>query len=267
MLPTTKYMGYRAQDQTTPYAYFYQDITAVATPEAERALDTGAAPAGSLPPVEGAVGLAQLGYMALETGYTLETDGSARVAVLTPMPGVAPFMWDWWFGWHGSHDNRYKLWHPKAHRSAVWQDRGQQWGYIGRVSQIEEYIGTALERANIRFVNPSELGFSKNQLADPAQTVFICARLGYTRLPLDFGWLIHQIRATPAGAEMRSRFWMGGPYIQIRGNNWVASQLSALLRRLYRVREAQARDLLRHCSEEMQHLASFLPDLYAQEHK
>lgn len=266
MLSSTKYMGYRAQDQTTPYAHFFQDITAVATPEAERALGTGAAPAGALPSVDGAVVLAEMGYTALETGYTLEADGSARVAVLTPMPKVAPFMWDWWFGWHGSHDNRYKLWHPKAHLSAVWRDRGQQWGYIGRVSQIEEYIGPALERANIRFVHPTELGFSDKQLADPSQMVFICARLGYTRLPLDFGWLIHQVRATPTGAEMRSRFWMGGPYIQIRGNNWVTRQLSAVLRRLYRVRETQAQDLLRHCSEEMQHLASFLPNLYAQEH-
>ena len=25
------------------------------------------------------------------------------------MPGVTPSMWDWWFGWHGSRDSRYRL--------------------------------------------------------------------------------------------------------------------------------------------------------------
>ncbi len=37
------------------------------------------------------------------------------VACATDMPGVRPQMIDWWFGWHVSDHQRYKLWHPRAH--------------------------------------------------------------------------------------------------------------------------------------------------------
>jgi hypothetical protein len=62
-------------------------------------------------------------------------------------------MVDWWFGWHGEEPQRYKLWHPRAHLHACWTEPGT--GYVGRTSVVDEYIGTSLRRASIRFVPAS----------------------------------------------------------------------------------------------------------------
>ena len=255
------YMGYRPEDQATPYAKFFKDIQPPLPEHARLALEKGALPPGALP--EGVSILLQPGYCPVENGYTLEPDGSQKVAIHTPMPGVQPLMWHWWFGWHGSLANRYKLWHPKAHRDARWADgEGDLGHYIGRCSLIEEYIGTSMEKAAIRFISPPDLGLPNAT----EQAVYICARVGYSRYPLDFGWLVHQLRATPDGAEMRSRFWMGGPHIQLRKGGAAGRFLSKILQKTVRLPEKQARDLLAHCAEEMNHLASFLPALYSEFH-
>jgi hypothetical protein len=259
------YSGYRPADHATPYAKYYAENIAPMLPHVVSALAQSPLPAGSLPALEEAPALLQEGYRTMETGFTLEPDGSARVAVLTPMPRVSPLMWHWWFGWHGSEANRYKLWHPKAHRNARWKDgQGDLAAYVGRTSLIEEYIGKKLENASIRFIPPAELGLPATN--DLAKAVFICARVGYTRLPLDFGWLVHQVRATAGGAEMRSRFWMGGRHVHLRSKSPLSAILSKGIRLAGRIPENQARDLLTHCAEEMNHLAAFLPDLYAQFH-
>lgn len=259
-----KYTGYRAEDWATAWAkYFQENAQPVIHPDAAEALKKCPLPPGALPSIEQVTSLLKPGYTDSETGYTRETDGSLRVAVLTKMPKVSPEMWDWWFGWHGCRDNRYKLWHPAAHVSAVWADGRDDHAYIGRVSQIQEYIGKSLEKANIAFHDPRELGFPGEEIADKTKVVFICARLGYTHLPLDFGWLVHQIRRTDEGAEMRSRFWMGGRHIELRGG-FFPKFLSKTLQKLARLPERQAIDLLTHCSEEMNHLAGFLPKIYSE---
>lgn len=258
-----KYKGYQAEDRAKPHAKFYNEIVKPIHPDAAAALKNCPLPTGSLPPVERANELLADGYTDFETGYTLESDGSQRVAVLTRMPRVSPKMWDWWFGWHGCDDDRYKLWHPQAHVAAVWQDGLDDVRYVGRVSKIEEYIGKSLEKANIAFRPPAELGFDAQQILDKEKVVIICARVGYTNFPIDFGWLVHQIRRTADGSEMRSRFWMGGRHISIRWR-WLPRFFSSILQKMVRLPERQAVDLLHHCSEEMNHLAGFLPDLYAE---
>jgi DAPG hydrolase PhiG domain len=261
-----KYIGYRAVDHAVGYAKFYNENIKPIPAHAKAGLEKSPYPAGQLPSVEQAPALLKSGYSELETGYTLERDGSLRVAVLTAMPGVAPYMWDWWFGWHGCKADRYKLWHPKAHRNAEWKDGRADLSYIGRTSMIEEYIGPRMEKASIRFVAPSALGFDAKSLENKSEVVLICARVGYTNLPLDFGWLVHQIRAVEGGSEMRSRFWMGGPHIHIRARGALPALVSKALQKLKRLPEKQAVDLLTHCSEEMNHLASFLPQLYTEFH-
>jgi hypothetical protein len=136
--------------------------------------------------------------------------------------------------------------------------------YIGRTSLIEEFIGNKLEKASIRFISPTELGFYENEVADKSKVVYICARTGYIQYPIDFGWLVHQIRATENGSEMRSRFWMGGEHIAFRTENKIGKFGSKILQKIVKLPEQQAIDLMRHCSEEMNHLAKFLPELYYQ---
>jgi hypothetical protein len=86
---------------------------------------------------------------------------------------------------------------------------------------ISEYIGSSMIRAAIQFVMPATLGLPA---ADDA-TVPICARLGSRDVTLDTGWFVHHIRATGSGSEMRSRFWLGGPYISVRSGPGLANRV------------------------------------------
>jgi hypothetical protein len=252
-----KYIGYSADDKALLYAKYLDETPCTTSDLVAKALENQPLPAGVLLSFEQISVLQKKGYAEIENGYSIERDGSARVAVHTLMPNVSPAMWHWWFGWHGCADSRYKLWHPQAHLAAEWLDGENSETYIGRTSVIQEYIGRKLEKANIRFVAPEDLG-----LKNSVDMVYICARLGYTAYPLDFGWLVHQVRAIEGGAEMRSRFWIGGKYIAIRKKGSFFNFLSTVLQKLYRLPEAQPKYLLQHCSEEMRHLAKFLPDLY-----
>ena len=73
---------------------------------------------------------------------------------------------------------------------------------------VQEYIGSDYAKIGISFVEPSVLGMDPAALGD---SVAVCARVGSIELPVDIGWLVHYIRPTAGGSEMRSRFWKGGP--------------------------------------------------------
>ncbi|GGD82471.1 hypothetical protein GCM10011514_53180 [Emticicia aquatilis] len=259
MKNTKKYIGYQSTDFALPYAKFYDEIIRPIPTLVEKAIKKSSKNGLQL---ENVRDMHNKGYLDLENGYLLNNDGSIHVAVLTPMPNVSPEIWDWWFGWHSCEDSRYKLWHPKAHQSVVWADGRDEVAYVNRTSIIEEYIGKKLEKAAIQFKSPLEFGFSDSQIADKAKVVYVCARVGYVDYPLDFGWLVHQIRKTDGGAEMRSRFWMGGKFIAIRSDNFLGKIVSKVLQKIVKLPEQQAKDLMTHCSEEMNHLAAILPDLY-----
>jgi hypothetical protein len=89
--------------------------------------------------------------------------------------------------------------------------------------------------------------------------VAICARLGSGDIPVDVGWLVHHVRPTPGGAEMRSRFWMGGRHVALRVRK---SLVDKALRPIAARQLPDPRDLMVHCAQEMNHLAAFLPALY-----
>lgn len=245
-----------------PYSVFYTKQMARLLPEVIHAL-TGPVPDGGLPDADSITALEADGYLPVETGYSINPDGSVMVAVKTDMPGVTPLMWDWWFGWHGSQDDRYQLWHPLAHISARWEDGRDDACYIGRNSIIREYIGPHLLEASIQFRSPLEFGFSAACVNSKDQAVYICARLGHPSLPVDYGYLVHQVRKTANGAEMRSRFWVGGKYVSLRGGGKMSGIIIPVLKKIKSLPPDFAGDLLRHCAEEMNHLALFLPELYS----
>jgi hypothetical protein len=95
----------------------------------------------------------------------------------------------------------------------------------------------------------------------------VCGRVGSQQAPVTIGHLIHQIRTTEGGSEMRSRFWLGRPKLdafgprnpvnRILGSNTIAKRLLS---------PQLGRDMLVHCGMEMHHLEGFLPDLYADYH-
>lgn len=260
-----RYLGYRDRDANTPYGkYFQPEMTPLPRHVAE-ALQHGPQAGPTLLAFEQATSLADPGDQQTENGYGILPDRSIAVSVRTEMPGVTAQMWSWWFGWHGSDSRRYKLWHPRAHVSARWRD-GEDAGrrgaarYVGRSSLINEYIGSTLHRAVIHFVAPATMG-----LPDDGDALFVCARLGSSDVPVDVGWFVHHIRPTTTGSQMRSRFWLGGPHIQVRNRFGAASAvLRSVVPRVMNMSETAARDLMVHCAQEMNHLAGFLPKIYAE---
>jgi DAPG hydrolase PhiG domain len=261
-----RYLGYRGDDADTPYGKFFQPGMAPLPRHVTEALEHGPQAGPALLAFDDAAALAGDGYLQTENGYGVLADGSVAVSVHTDMPGVTPQMWSWWFGWHGSDSRRYKLWHPRAHVSAVWQD-GEDAGrrgsarYVGRTSLITEYIGSSLLRAAIRFVRPATFGLPA---ADDG-VVPVCARLGSSDVPVDAGWVVHHIRATGDGSEMRSRFWLGGPHIAVRNVPGLANLIvRPVVSRFLGLSTDYARTLMVHCAQEMNHLAGFLAPLYEQ---
>ena len=258
------YLGYRNDDADTPFGKFFKPEMASLPSHVVDALHHGRQGGMALPAFEDAARVADEGYQQTENGYGVLQDGSYQVSVRTDMPGVIPAMWAWWFGWHGCDTRRYKLWHPRAHLSAAWKDgddAGRQGSgrYIGRWSLISEYIGSIMFSGAIQFVVPAEIGCPP----DSDEAVAICARLGAGDAPLDVGWFIHHIRSTRSGSEMRSRFWLGGPHIAVRNAPGVASKaVRPIASKRLGSAEANARNLLVHCAQEMNHLAGFLPELY-----
>ncbi|KAA1248349.1 hypothetical protein F0Q45_21075 [Mycobacterium simiae] len=258
------YLGYRNDDADTPFGKFFKPEMAPLPQHVVQALQHGPQGGMALLAFDDAASVADQGYQQTENGYGVLDDGSYHVSVRTDMPGVTPAMWSWWFGWHGSDTRRYKLWHPRAHLSVAWKDgtdaghQGSQ-RYIGRWSLISEYIGSSLLNGAIQFIAPQELGCPP----DSDDAVSVCARLGAGDAPVDVGWFIHHIRSTPSGAEMRSRFWMGGPLIAVRRAPGVASKaVRPIASRILGDPVASGRNLLVHCAQEMNHLAGFLPVLY-----
>lgn len=259
-------LGYSAEDLAcSPYARFFNPYMAPLPAHVLDALSKGCVARELLPAVTEAARLQQPGYATLETGYTIMADGSARVACLTKMPGVTPAMWDWWFAWHGSEGLRYKLWHPLAHVDVGWADgRSDLASYVGRTSNIVEYVGAACLKLRLRFVPPGELGYDESALAANGE-VAICGRGGLAGLPFDAVWLVHHVRPVVGGAEMRSRFWIFGENMCLRAlPGGLGRAIGLAVAQTQRQGAVQAAELLVHCAQEMNHLAALLPELYAE---
>jgi hypothetical protein len=254
---TATYLGYRRDDAAEPWAHYFNPQMASLPTHVVTALEHGPQAEPVLLAFDDAAELLDEGYHRTENGYGSLRDGGIQVSVRTDMPGVTPQMWSWWFGWHGSHSSRYKLWHPRAHVSARWADGDPATGYVGRTSLIGEYIGSSFSKGAIAFVDPEALGLDTCRLQ---RDIAICARIGAADLPVDIGWLIHQVRSTPDGSEMRSRFWMGGRHVAVRGGNRLTDRV---VRPVAARQLPDPRDLLVHCAQEMNHLAAFLPDIHA----
>lgn len=261
-------LGWTAEElQRYAYGKYWQPVMKGLSAEAREALLQGAIAEPLLPTLTEANTHLFNNTPVIENGFTLNADGSMCVAIRTDMPGTVPAMVDWWFGWHGISPERYKLWHPHAHVHAQWQGKvnkrlkGREL-YRGNTSIVDEYVGSDLGRYAIRFVWPEELGLTDASLNDDQQGTAVCARVGLADYPLDVGYLVHHVRRTAKGSEMRSRFWLGGPYAGARHNNVLAQAAVHGARKLLKPNAEDARSLLVHCAQEMAHLASFLPALY-----
>ena len=260
-------LGWSARDpDTLPYARFWNPDMADISAEAHRAVANSPMAEELFPPMEQAVG--SITDAEVQNGFTITTDGAMHVNLATEMPEVTPAMIDWWFGWHSDSPERYRLWHPRAHvhaHGAAPPPAGAtgRARYVGHTSEVDEYIGSAMIRGAIGFRRPEEFGVLDAAVAGGVSAAAVCARVGLVDLPVDVGYLVHHVAAVPGGSVMRSRFWLGGPNVAARSAPLRAAV--PVVRRLVGLNELDARAMLVHCSQEMTHLASFLPALYDQE--
>ena len=122
-------------------------------------------------------------------------------------------MIDWWFGWHLVRTERYKLWHPQANFFAQPRldlsdvpgltDRER---YIDNTSWVDEYIGPIPSRLAITFHDPSDIGLDQSALKLAGYGTMVCALVTDSDQGNQLARLVHAVRATPWGSEMRSRF-------------------------------------------------------------
>jgi hypothetical protein len=269
------YLGMRSGDlENKRYAEYWNPRMGPMQPQAIQAILHGPEAPELGFAVSQANQLLEPGDLPLENGYTRLDTGQVFVAVLTRMPGVDEKMIDWWFGWHYLEHQRYKLWHPRAHVANGAQrmisddpslsDREK---YLHNPNYVTEYIGSQLQCVTITFAEPSTYfdvsRFQKGQIGTA-----ICGTIGLRKAPVKFAELMHLIRRTEDGCEMRSRFWLGNLSIQA----WPPAHpinrvLGSKQLTRYSLPLAMGRDLLVHCAMEMNHLASFLPALYRDYHR
>jgi hypothetical protein len=155
----------------------------------------------------------------------------------------------------------HAAWSLQNQKDAVGR-RGRE-RYLGRTSCVDEYIGGTLSRLLIQFQPPAEMGFDERLLRDPDQATAVCARVGFADMPFDFGYLAHYVSRTSGGSQMRSRFWVGGNNGRARRGGPIGALALWTVRRLLKPDAALGAALLVHCSQEMSHLATFLPALHA----
>jgi hypothetical protein len=226
------------------------------------------------PTPEGLNTLLQPGYHEVENGFCELPDGTAYTASLVPFPGCTGEMFQWWFWWHSVEAARYTLWYPYCHVSADPVDRdvltapglSHEQRYIGNTHRVTEYIGEQLVRIAIRFVDPAELGFDTSRFAEAGIVGHACAEVSLLAPDLPMTTMVHLVRQTEQGIELRSRYWIGHRMrLKLPGSSrslpldGLMSGLG-LKRRLIGLRLAY--DQLLHDQLEWTHLASLLADIH-----
>lgn len=177
------------------------------------------------------------GYAPIETGYYRLPNGDMHARCLVRMPNCRGKMVDWWFGY--LHDTTsYKFWHP-AHVYFKWDEKWKPGNYIGATHEGQEYLGNTLLNVRISFHDPAEIFDISKFAAANISVVIYAIVLKDTGEP--DGHMIHCVRDTDFGCEMRSRFWLA------------------------QAPEAVGLGVMTHDLEEMGNLAEFLPGLYNRE--
>lgn len=201
------------------------------------------------------------GYLPLESGITHHDDGTLTIATLTRMPRCRAKMVHWWFGWLGGTD-QYKLWHPKDHVFSDWEDRGTDGNYHGAKHLVHEHLAGSekLHKLRIHFRDPREVFDPAGY--DAVDGIAVCGRAGSLENPVNLGHMVHFVRNTDYGCEMRTRFWLGHVHHQDLETQLPQDAIHQI--RASVLTDQFAKDLHQHAIEEMGYLADLLPVLYRQ---
>ena len=196
------------------------------------------------------------GYLPIEVGFCNLPNGCAMLANLTPMPGVTPEMFDFWFAWHGVEAMRYKIWNHDDHyyvqtqnmEKALDKSLSLKERYWDTVHHVEEDCNMGKQTIYINFRNPADIGFDPEKLKNFDGTV-VCA--GNEQSPTI---MVHCIRRVPGGCELRSRFFMGYNVVDGKPHKMLPDGVTMPL--------APVQALLKHNIKEFTNLAAILPEVY-----
>ena len=232
----------------------------------------GAIESGPIDPSE-ALALAELERLldpivpGAANGWCTLPDGVGYVAVETKMAGVSGEMVDWWFDWHQRSPERYRAWHPLAHKGISWER--PPWlaakAHWGAVHHPVEDLGLGAVHARIAFCRPVAIGFSADYLRDPGVGTIICGYAGDDRRRVRHTPMVHVFLQRNGGVLLRSRFWLGAalrPYLPRAAAGAAQWALNRRAVRSWALPPALPHLLARHCAEEYANLASLLPELH-----
>ena len=151
------------------------------------------------------------------------------------LSGVSPEMIDWWWD-HIDNSERYRLWHPKDHKSFEWEvSPGSVKGHVGAIHRVVETIEGRPTTLRIRWENPDSIPLKAEFEHKNAASV-----LNNKDKPIS--WILHEYHSIPNGTLLRSTF-----------------RLPA------QVPNSFIEDLRKHNIEEIGYFTEFLPRLYEEE--
>jgi len=261
-----------AEEKQKSYAkYFYREPAA---PDAAllAKIEKPINPAQAMLP-ENINDLLNQGYMEIEAGWCILPNGAGFAANHTKMPGVTVEMINWWFAWHALEDMRYKIWWPAGHFSATvsQEDRAKildakrplTQKFQGITHHVVEDVGVGKEDIFISFLTAEDMGFDMNRFKAPNVGTLVAANgvsspLGAPQgTPKAPAIMCHFVREIPGGVEFRTRFWMG--------YHMVDKKPKLLLPPGIKIPDIAPKSLATHNVLEYTNLASFLPEIYAEQ--
>jgi hypothetical protein len=256
-----------------PYAHLFDDQVTLPTGVLP-ALAAPMAPEHTLPLTSEAVNsLLDPGYHRVENGYCVLPDGTGYTASLVDFPGCTPEMFQWWFWWHIVESERYALWYPHNHVRCVPRVTPTQLAarfaenrFEGITLDVDEYIGPFFQEITIEVIAPEQLGFDTSRFAQAGVAGAGCARVWLRKPRLAVCKMVHLVRETARGFELRSRYWIAhSPALAVGAMQLPLDALSWVGRdRRRKVARVMAYEQLLHDQIEFTHLASFLARAHAE---
>jgi hypothetical protein len=210
------------------------------------------------------------GYLKVENGYGVMPDGVHYTAILTKMPKVTGEMINWWFWWMPQEDLRYKIWcpgdhcaHPPVNKDQLIHSKlpmGERFWH-NPMSVIEIIDGIPV-KITITFVPPKEFGLDTTRFKEANVATAICAYVGSAEINKIA--MLHFVRNTDNGVEMRSRFWAGAAIRikELAEDSLVNQTLNTPELRNELIPPGIEKAFAFHCTKEYNHLATILPELY-----
>ncbi|BBX90709.1 hypothetical protein MBOE_23580 [Mycolicibacterium boenickei] len=211
--------------------------------------------------------LLEPGYLDGETGYCGFDDGTGYTASLVKFPGATAEMFRWWFWWHSFEPERYSLWHPWCHADIWRSDPDTETApglsdvqrYVGSTHHINEYIGQDPLDIEITFIDPAQWGLDTDRFDSAGISGHACGNVLMKDSHIRLATMIHLIRDTDDGFELRSRYWIGDA---AEPQQPPAPGVPQLTEVEGFSGERQAYEQLIHDQTEFTHLATFLPAIY-----